>query len=250
MTAPPATASRLSACRLLGALAVGLASAALAGFITARISQAVAPDWAASTDRLVALIVGVVYLCVCLSLLLVLGRTTLQRSTWLALRPAGLGPMAAGLAIWAGAYIAAVVLYSLPGLPGLSVAGLTEVLWAVGADNGRLASASPWLTAIILIRICVLAPLAEELLFRGALFTWLRQRLSATWTILLTGIAFAIIHQMPAMLPLAALVGIAAGVIRERTGSATIPMLIHALQNITIVALSFLATGWDASIQF
>jgi membrane protease YdiL (CAAX protease family) len=49
----------------------------------------------------------------------------------------------------------------------------------------------------------LLAPLGEELLFRGALFTWLRRRLSSGATVALTAAVFAAIHGFPVILPLA-----------------------------------------------
>jgi len=87
--------------------------------------------------------------------------------------------------------------------------------------------------------------LAEELLFRGALYTWLRTRLSATATIAITAGAWAVIHQSPIIMPLALIVGIAAGFLRERTGSVLAPIAIHAVQSGLIVLLSLLLTGWD-----
>jgi Type II CAAX prenyl endopeptidase Rce1-like len=55
------------------------------------------------------------------------------------------------------------------------------------SDDGRLANASLGVAAIILVRACFLAPITEELLFRGVLFAWLRQRLSASRVLELHG---------------------------------------------------------------
>jgi membrane protease YdiL (CAAX protease family) len=65
---------------------------------------------------------------------------------------------------------------------------VVELLRAIGSDDRRLATAGPGVAAIILLRACCLAPLGEELLFRGALFTWLRQHLNAPLTIVLTAV--------------------------------------------------------------
>ena len=55
------------------------------------------------------------------------------------------------------------------------------ILKAMGSDDGRLADsgAGRW-PAIIVIRASLLAALGEETLFRGVLYTWLRQRLPAS----------------------------------------------------------------------
>jgi membrane protease YdiL (CAAX protease family) len=50
------------------------------------------------------------------------------------------------------------------------------------------------------------------------------------------------------MLPLAVTVGAAAGVIRERTGSVTGLIILHAVQNAAVVAGSLAATGWHATL--
>jgi membrane protease YdiL (CAAX protease family) len=69
--------------------------------------------------------------------------------------------------------------------------------------------------------------------------------LSAPWTIGLTAAAFAAIHGSPTFLPLAFVVGIAAGWLRERTGSVVVTMAAHSLQSLLVVALSLALTGWD-----
>lgn len=213
-----------------------------------RALHVVAPGWAADPHRLVVVIVGAVYLSVAVMLLTGLGRRAAQRRSWLALNPPDGPSLRFGAAAWTGAYAASAVLYTATGPLGLTPADALEALWAIGADNGRLNGAPLALTVLILGRVCVLAPLAEELLFRGALFTWLRQRLTASWTIAITAMGFALIHQVPAMLPLAAVVGVGAGIIRERTGSVTVPIILHAVQNVVVVVASYAVTGWQATL--
>ncbi len=83
--------------------------------------------------------------------------------------------------------------------------------------------------------VFAVAALAEELLFRGALFGWLRGHLPAWPTILATALAFAAIHGLaPIMVPLAVIVGIAAGYARERAGSVTPLIIAHLIQNAVV----------------
>ncbi|MDP2357293.1 MAG: CPBP family intramembrane metalloprotease [Beijerinckiaceae bacterium] len=90
-------------------------------------------------------------------------------------------------------------------------------------------------TALILsfVMIVILAPLAEELLFRGWIFGSLRARFSAGVTILATAVLFAVVHMDPTGLyPVAVLVpGFVLSVIRERTGSVKPAVLAHAIYN-------------------
>ena len=95
---------------------------------------------------------------------------------------------------------------------------------------------------------CVLAPLTEELLFRGVLFGWLRQRLSPSLTIAITSIAFAAIHAYPPILPLAFATGVALGWIRERSGSVAPTIVIHVVHNVLLVTFAYATVGWGARL--
>jgi membrane protease YdiL (CAAX protease family) len=85
----------------------------------------------------------------------------------------------------------------------------------------------------------VIAAVMEELLVRGWLYTALRARLSAWPTILVTAVIFALLHSISSLsdilstLPL----GIAAGYLRERTGSVKAPIALHFLHNTIVYAL-------------
>lgn len=83
------------------------------------------------------------------------------------------------------------------------------------------------------VMIVILAPLAEELLFRGWIFGSLRARFSAAVTIFVTAVLFAIVHMDPTgVYPIAVLApGLVLSVIRERTGSVKGAVLAHALYN-------------------
>ncbi|HET9261764.1 MAG TPA: CPBP family intramembrane glutamic endopeptidase [Vicinamibacterales bacterium] len=162
----------------------------------------------------------------------------------LRVRPINATGFTAAAGIWIGAYALTLVLHFgifvvVPAFP--SPLELLSVLRFIGTDMGRLqdADAATWILAGG--RATVLAPLGEELLFRGALFGWLRQHLSAWPTILLTAIAFAGIHAgVPTVLGLALVIGVGAGYVRERFGSVTPLVVLHMLQNVLLVLATFL----------
>ena len=122
------------------------------------------------------------------------------------------------------------------------------ILRAVGSDDGRLEHAGPGLAAIILLRACLLAPFVEELLFRGVLFGWLRQRLSASLTIAVTSVAFAAIHVYASILPLAFATGVALGWIRERSNSTAPTIVAHVVHNVLVVTFAYATAGWGARL--
>ena len=235
-----------SGARLVLALAVAAVAAAASGFTAASLASAVAPAWAADPVRLAPVVIAVVYAAIVIALLAVMGRTHVERRNLLSLRGLDRRSVALGVAAWAGAYVAAVAVYALMDpITGTDVDDLSGLLLSIGADNGRLHEASPPLVATILVRILILSSIVEELIFRGALYTWLRTKLPAWTTILVTGLGFALVHQSPVFLPLAVLVGITAGWIREKTGSVAVPIAVHAMQSGVIVALSLVLTSWN-----
>ena len=83
----------------------------------------------------------------------------------------------------------------------------------------------------VVVSVVFLAPMAEEVLFRGLLFGVLQRWLSARWTILLTAMLFALIHvQAIYFLPIF-LVGVLCGWSRHKSGSLAVPMMLHVLNN-------------------
>jgi membrane protease YdiL (CAAX protease family) len=108
------------------------------------------------------------------------------------------------------------------------------------SDMSRISSAGPDAWFLIIIRACILAPLTEELLFRGLLFGWLRSRFSKTITILLTTLLFTGMHFYPILFPIALLFGLGSGWIRERTGSSFNFVIAHVVNNLLFLAIAYL----------
>jgi len=120
--------------------------------------------------------------------------------------------------------------------------GLTRLLIPPGLVHEHPALAflpeasTPWLIVVLLATV-VLAPLAEELFFRGLLESMLRQYVrSPWWAILGASVLFALIHapqyqDMPALM----ILGAALGYNYERTGRLIAPILLHALFNAAMI---------------
>jgi uncharacterized protein len=93
-----------------------------------------------------------------------------------------------------------------------------------------------------------IAPLMEELFFRGFLYPVLARRMGMFVSIVLTGIGFALVHASqlghawgPVLIIF--LVGVALTTARARAKSVAAGWLIHFAYNGTIFSLMFLATG-------
>lgn len=100
---------------------------------------------------------------------------------------------------------------------------------AIG-EEARHSSAAP-ATAAILLYAGVLAPFGEELVFRGVLFRALRARMPVAVAIVLSALAFALLHPYRAAIYQVALVGILSGWVYHRTGSLWPSILAHAAWN-------------------
>jgi len=83
----------------------------------------------------------------------------------------------------------------------------------------------------------IATPIAEEVLFRGVIYAWMRTRWSMTTALLLNGALFGVIHlQYPApYLILVGLLGIAFALAYEKTGSLWVPSLMHAGHNSAVI---------------
>lgn len=81
----------------------------------------------------------------------------------------------------------------------------------------------------------VLAPVLEELVFRGYLFkAWRATKLGFSGTLLLTSVLFMLLHAgqyHPVLLLQLFVLALILGVARERTGSVTVPIAIHTANN-------------------
>jgi sodium transport system permease protein len=190
------------------------------------------------------------------------------------------GVLPLGLAWWSRFSIQRVFAWSRPPLMGLLAALLwagslwmfahESVLWAHSYGIGNLDPERVELTRklltqlreiplpLVLICLAVVPALFEELFFRGLFFASLRQVLTPLATIGLSGLVFAGFHLIATdaltleRFPPSLLMGLALGVVRERSGSLIPGVVLHTLHNGGLVTLGWLAPwltarGWGLS---
>ena len=87
-----------------------------------------------------------------------------------------------------------------------------------------------WERGLIFLMAAVFAPLFEEFFFRGALFTGLQQRFGSAWGIVLSAVAFAVVHPPQDWLPIFGL-GVSFALLRHLRQSLVPGMVAHFLQN-------------------
>jgi membrane protease YdiL (CAAX protease family) len=205
------------------------------------LARAVAPHWA-RTEGLTVLIVAVVYLAVIAGLTIAVGGPrgvsrllVLRRPT---ARQLGYSFAVAGAAVAAGIGISLAFSFLSGG-----VAATMEAIVRAGSDESRLPTATALTWALIVIRLLFLTGTAEELLFRGAVYSWLRRRTSVGVTIAITAVLFTLEHgYYPVLIPLVLSYGLAAGWVRHRTSTTATTIATHVTIDLALffaaVALS------------
>ena len=114
---------------------------------------------------------------------------------------------------------------------------------------------SKGLPAYILIgvHLVVVAPLSEELLFRGYIQRILQRNMSATIAVILAGLIFGIAHLNILIIPSATVMGMLFGYLMIRTGSLIVPTLGHAIFNafsFTMLSLSTVEELQSKDVQY
>lgn len=141
------------------------------------------------------------------------------------LRPAPLGAtLGLGLGVAIGARVAT-------GIYGAAIEALGVDLSGQEFDPTRLLPQNAWGIALTVLLAVVLAPVAEELVFRGVLLSALRDRWGDAFAIGVSSAVFAAAHVMPFAMPPIFLLSLALGWMYVRTRTLWAPIAAHALFN-------------------
>lgn len=100
-----------------------------------------------------------------------------------------------------------------------------------------------------IISIVVMAPVVEELLFRGAIQGYLMRRYNRPYLgIVISSLIFGVIHANPAQIPFAVILGMALGWMYYVTGSLVPGIFMHFINNGSAVLLSCIYDSPDATM--
>ena len=94
------------------------------------------------------------------------------------------------------------------------------------------------------VTLVVLAPVAEELLFRGYLFGALRRYINPILTIVITSVMFSLVHGNVGVMIDTLALGLVLGTLRQMTGSIWASILLHMAKNALAFYLLFINTGF------
>ena len=111
-------------------------------------------------------------------------------------------------------------------------------------DPTRILGTGPVSVILILVLLMVVAPFAEEVIFRGVVMGSLQRRYGASWAIVGSGLLFAIVHVQLATVVAIIFVGLALGWVAMRYRSIWPSIIAHSLFN----GVSAAAIFWLRSI--
>lgn len=144
----------------------------------------------------------------------------------------GLGGSAAALALsYAAFFVVYFTYYLLAGRPP----SMGEAEQLKGMGGGSL--------ALVIGVVVLLAPVFEEILFRGLFYSALRRRLGPRAAVVVNGLIFGALHFEPLYMISLVLVGMVLAYLYEKTDSLFAPMTAHALYNLCVVLIALFA-GW------
>lgn len=110
-----------------------------------------------------------------------------------------------------------------------------------GGGGVVLTTAGHWIFGIIVM--CVLAPIGEELIFRGVLLSGLRGKVPALGAAALSGLAFSLMHMNPEQTVYQFLLGFACAWAAINGRSLYVPIIIHAVSNLIALLLQLESVG-------
>ncbi len=126
--------------------------------------------------------------------------------------------------------------------PLAELGNLASMVWPVPLEQQlrmqHMVSPQTWRDGLIAFAtIVVIAPLSEELLFRGLLFRGLTTKYSPVVAVGLSAVLFGLSHGVPAAVAFATVAGLLFGGVAHRTGSVAPTLAMHMAVNATPLLL-------------
>lgn len=164
---------------------------------------------------------------------------------WIAVRRGGWNALGIGPIPWGTVSLTPLLLIAeLFGIIGTN--HIVELLTGKPFENPQIdaiSSGEPLTTMqllMLLLLVVVLAPVAEELFFRGMLYPLLREWGSGI-AIVGSALLFSLAHLMPVLFPSLFFVGLILGFLREQSNSTIPGIVLHMMQNGTMILLLHLS---------
>ena len=123
---------------------------------------------------------------------------------------------------------------------------LTALAFDMLLDAAGYSAADPFVfettaaKVIGVIATCIAAPICEELIFRGALLSGLKKNFKEPVAVVLSGLAFALMHMNPEQTVYQFLLGCALALMVVKTGSLLMGMIGHCVSNLIAMLMELI----------
>lgn len=141
-----------------------------------------------------------------------------------------------GRSIGIGIGVGFLVIF-LSALVGMAVARLFGLERVETAETLALTEATGSILTLICLLGVVVAPIGEELFFRGHLFRWSADRCGSTYAYALTATIFALVHFNPPGIPSYAVAAVILGWSYDRWRTLVVPIVAHMTMNGVTIGL-------------
>ena len=141
-----------------------------------------------------------------------------------------------GIAAGVGMMIAATIIAAAVMATGADIPVAADEVFRFISDNTAAA-------ALFIVTVVAIAPITEELAYRGIWFGAIERKYSARWAMLISSVMFAALHFEPQRLPILLTLGLALGELRLRTQSLTACIAAHATINTAAAAGMLLSSN-------
>lgn len=142
---------------------------------------------------------------------------------------------------WLTAFVLGIVSIPLMSSIGLAVQFAWQQEWVNPQTELIMPEGFSWVGLIgMAFGVGLLIPLAEEAIFRGVVFYWLRQKSSFWVAAGVSSLAFGLIHADPLISTSTTVLGLLCALAYEKSGSIWGAITIHAVNNLLAVTLSYL----------
>lgn len=135
--------------------------------------------------------------------------------------------------------IAAFVLLAAMYLPTVWYGYFTTYALHISPTAGNIELSTVSSVVMIVIASVFMAPVFEESIYRGVLFNGLKRKKSAVKAVLLSALAFMLMHMSPIQVVFQFALGALSAVIMHRTGRLLPSVLLHATANAAALAIQF-----------
>lgn len=107
-----------------------------------------------------------------------------------------------------------------------------EMLEAYAEESQVITGADEGITLMVVISNMIIAPVVEEMIFRGLILSRLKRAVPVVWAVLISALIFGLAHGQIVWIAYAFVLGIVLGIVTVKTESVAAAIVLHVVFNI------------------